>query len=319
MRRVLVIVMMAVLAGMLAGCGGSTKKEADTERWNSYISVSNFQSGLYRSLEAYLTAYGDGKEPVQPRNNASFLNSMMGGPMAKERFTTAVRRANELSGKGASELDKSAMKMCAQIDELWNALYDAADYYRSKGYIDDGYAKGKKLHSKIIGMYPAFDDTAAEFNGLMDAKAKVLRKDEIKELKADGFKVRAAMLGALDAAKNLQDILIEQDISSENLQSLKMDVFRPAYDELVRAIEEFEKVSANDAQLKKEDVEKYSVTNVGGGLKGVKAAAAGLIERYQQGKNAPGGAPGMIAGTPENFDQRMSTLVTRYNQAIGVR
>ena len=317
MKR-LILAMLAVFAIFaIAGCGGDSKakKEADTEKWNSYIDISNSMKTVYKGLDGYVEVFGNELKYEQPKSMTKFLNAMSSGP-EKDRVEKGLKKASELSAKGSTELDKTAAKTFAAMNELYTALADSYAYYRNKDYVDDNYAKAQKLHERVIKAYPAFEESTPVFNKIMDAEAKVRRKAEIKEMSAEGYKIRASMLSAIDAAKNMQDILIEQDITSQNLQSLKMDVFRPAYDEFVKALGEYDKVKDDKNQRKKEQIQDYSVESVAKCLKDVKASAAGLIERYQTKAAPPRMIPGSTTGTPENFDQKMDMLITRYNQSL---
>lgn len=306
---------------LLTGCGGSggsdsKKSEADTERWNSYVVVSNSLDKVDKALEAYLEAFGDSAQYQQTTKTTSFTNNM--NSSSTDKFGKDIDKALELSKKDSTELGKATTALLTPAKELWANLAEAADYYKNKNYVDDNYAKAKTLHEKIIAIYPSYDDNLPAFNDLMDKQNRELRKSDIKEMKADGRALMATMLEAIDAAQTMQDILYEQNITSENLQSLSMDKFRPAYDEYVKYLNEFEKLSKDEKLVKEEKLEGYSISSLLNALKSVKTSAAGLIERHQQNKKAPF-SPSMTTGTPEHFDRQMDALIARYNQAIGVK
>lgn len=326
MKKLIHLFLCLSLLILLTGCGGgsaisevlgdSKSKEKEIEKWNSYVGVSNGLGKINDKLNKYLEVFGDQKEYQKTDRFNSFLNSSLNSPV--EKYDKTLDKASEFSAKGSSDLDKTVAKTVGPVKELWTVLNEADSYYRNKDYVDDNYAKAKTLHEKIIATYPLLDNLIPEFNQIMDKSARELRKKEIKEMQDSGNKVMAAMLVTVDSAKKLQDIFYEQGINSANLQEIKMDVFRPAYEEYIKALNEYENIIKDEKQIKKEKFDDYSIKSMQNCFKEVKATASGIIERYESKKPASR-TPSMDSGTPEKLDQKMDSLITRYNQMLDSR
>jgi hypothetical protein len=135
------------------------------------------------------------------------------GPTGKERIIygtytiydtsacrKAVEKANTLEPRDAG-LEAAASAYADAVSKLEPLLKEADDYYERQDYKDDGMAKGKAMHPRLIAAWDAFAaaDTALR-NGvevINDRRAaERLAEIEQKEGRKAGYHVHALMIHA---------------------------------------------------------------------------------------------------------------------------
>lgn len=331
--------LMCALTGLvlLVGCSDEEKTESEsasgqessaparpsddgaveTGKWNAYVDLSNTMSGgYYRAIELYLEAFGRDevfRKPAAESKQMDFTNACLG--WQAESLTKSIDRVVAVSaGAPKTELDQSAAALAPDLKALWTDVLSMATYLKNKDYVDDDYAKAKKLHPGILAAIVRVDGKIHPFVVALTVQEGEMRQANLKAMREDGLEILPAMLEVLTAAENIQVYLDQNHITSQTMDHLKMDTFRPLYDELATKLQALKGVISED-KAEKEGLRYLSVGNYYELAQDVKTSAAGLIERHDKKANAPM-IPGMVAGTPEYFLTRFSTLVERYNGIV---
>ena len=120
---------------------------SDLEAYNNYVDLSNFMTGdVEESLDRYFNGVAPSKDfsPVEGGNyiTTTFTNH-------DYEFLDEVESQADL-GTSYTEMDEHALTLIPTLRALMQVLDEAGNYGNQKGYLDDNYAKGQEIHSRVV-------------------------------------------------------------------------------------------------------------------------------------------------------------------------
>ncbi|MDT3426397.1 hypothetical protein J2Z22_001923 [Paenibacillus forsythiae] len=293
------------------------KLDLEIAKFNAYVNLNNVMTGrLQDVLNDYFEEFGDG---ALPKIEKHFSGSLLSISSYDE---DAINLAFQYTDKEPAfdSLDSAVIQLEPSIKKLVAVLGEAYDYYDVKGYADDQFAKGKQLHARIIQAHRAYEKTAdVFFDGVNDLGQKRMQA-ELKELLANDEQIRYAILTFMLDAEALSDVMEQQEIYADNILDLDLKSFQAKYKVLITDLQNINKYAADKARVEKEGLREYALEAYVDAAKDVKVAATNIVERVKN-KRAVDEFTLKSSffrqnedGTPENYNDKVSTLISKYNQ-----
>ena len=331
MRFLAVLLTLLCLAGCSSGDSTqeSAKKEAapsagasrlderaEIEKWNSYVDLGNsIDTSFYRAMNAYFDAFGNGSTYKSDASSEAIDRFAASLPAPLE-LSRAIDQAILMSGKEPkSDLDLAVEEITPHLKTLWGALIASRDHHAGRKHLLEGDTLAAELHTQIFDAYQGLAASYDRFRDILNQADAARRKTDLQAMVDKGLVIRPAMLKLLDDAQALQDFLSSHSVTSGTLASLDLEAFEPLYGEFTQSFKDYEKVTANPGQPKKEGLKPKVIEDFGVQAAQVKASADKLMERRRN--NAPKvDDPQAVPGTPEQFAAVLGDLVDMYNFAL---
>ena len=194
----------APAAGSSSPAAAATKPAADAEAQakarNAYSKAYNGMIDDNRAVAAYYRSYkglGISSKKHSP-------NGFYGGPDDIQRMIKPIKEVRGAgSSSGDAQLDSAADAVVASGEKLI-AIWGTMDpYFRSKGYLEDKWAKADAndaaMRGGFEGMIADIDKLGNELDRVQDQK----RQERLAKYKAEGDMVMFNVLTAMDQAKKL--------------------------------------------------------------------------------------------------------------------
>ena len=297
---------------LLAGCNSAEKEFIETEKWKSYVAAVNYFDVMEKTVNGYIETFGEQSEYIPPANIAHFSL-----PEDSDDIAKAIDKALENGAKGKqNDLDKNARETLTPIKDLWQNIIAADSYYKNKEYEKDDFNKAKEYHVKILTDLKVVKEKAPAFNTAIENQELKLRSEELAKLRKDGFKLRASIIDAMDAAQYMQAALAKDGITSMNVEKMDVTAFKVSYDRFSKIFGEYQKLSEAEDLLKKEKLKKSSIEKLSSAFADVNDAAQEIINNSELQKTENQPLKPMTKGTPEYLYQKMKALVFAYRQAV---
>ncbi len=297
--------------------GGSSDTAAGKfDKYNAYIDLYNYaNSGIFSVTDDYFSKVGNGDEPVYEDD---FSMSMY--QVTEYDLRTVTDALDFVSKQPAyADLDPAADALAGALAPLCKSLQEAKDYYDSKNYVDDGFARGKALHKDIVGQWDAFLTALDAFNPKLDKLAAETKAAELEELKSNGEMISYYASKCLSDMNSLTEILSENDITAETLDTMPLDAYKAAYDTYAADYTELANLANDPDALSGEGYEAEDLKILVDRYKKVKADAATLLEKAQKGEgfsNAELLIVHLTDGTPEKLRESIDSAFYYYNSSF---
>jgi hypothetical protein len=146
----------AVLLGLFAADAGRAQSPSLAQKVNAYVGcINRLSERSYDSRERYFSWVGK-QGPTGKERIIYGLYTIYDTSGCKKN----VEQANAVEPRLA-ELEAAASAYAAAVVALEPLLKEADDYYTQENYKDDGMAKGRALHPRLVAAWDAFgpDDT----------------------------------------------------------------------------------------------------------------------------------------------------------------
>lgn len=314
-------------AGAASGESGKNKNDTaniealeeamEIEKYNAYVQLNNYMTGrLEQVLTRYFEKLGDGEQPIIGKhfsftmlsvsaNDKSALNKQFGYADKTPAFPT---------------VDPAVVKLKPVMNELVAILSEAHDYYETKGYVDDNFAKSKELHTKIVKAADGYYAASGEFLKAMASMGAERRQESLKKYQDNDQQLRYSALKFLMDAQALSAEMEEQGVTAKNILDLDMGKFKAKYDVLVEDLTNLTQLSQDAMRAKKEGLRSDLVEDYVDEAKEVKVAASEIIERVNK-KSAVDEFDLSNSfflenrnGTPEKFKKTLRDAIQEYNR-----
>ena len=118
------------------------QKLNEAKKYNVYVDSYNSLSSFDGIIDSYLRVAGDKEKLDTSKEISGHFNYTA-------NFLDNLKEASTSKPK-MEELDKAASALIPSLEELVGLLNEADDYYKAKDYLDDKYAEGQELHTKIL-------------------------------------------------------------------------------------------------------------------------------------------------------------------------
>lgn len=317
MVSILLITVLSACSSMnQAGVGMKTGESQKIEKYNSYVMLNNLMTGrINEVLLHYFEKFGTEKKPVIEKN----LSFIMLDVPASQREVIDQAQGYTTSKPAFASADSAVTQLTPVIKDLLAVLDEMKVYYDSKGYVDDDFAKGKQLHTKLINTNLAYEKAAnAYFKALqkMDAEQRLV---DLQNFKDSDQQIRYNALKFMIDAEATAIEMNEQGINASNVLELDMKKFKAKYDLMTADLNALVTLSKDQKQIEKEGMNSFSIENYVHSATEAKAAASKIIERINKKEpvsdsDLSGQFLDTTDGTPENFNSLLSTAIERYNE-----
>ncbi len=317
MVSILLITVLSACSSMnQAGVGMKTGESQKIEKYNSYVMLNNLMTGrINEVLLHYFEKFGTEKKPVIEKN----LSFIMLDVPASQREVIDQAQGYTTSKPAFASADSAVTQLTPVIKDLLAVLDEMKVYYDSKGYVDDDFAKGKQLHTKLINTNLAYEKAAnAYFKALqkMDAEQRLV---DLQNFKDSDQQIRYNALKFMIDAEATAIEMSEQGINASNVLELDMKKFKVKYDLMTGDLNALVTLSKDQKQIEKEGMNSFSIENYVHSATEAKAAASKIIERINKKEpvsdsDLSGQFLDTTDGTPENFNSLLSTAIERYNE-----
>ena len=167
------------------------------------------------------------------------------GPTGKEKTIDGIRQlddyqtgkcleniAQALAGGGTGTLVEPTKAYQTALTALRPIIKETKEYYEHKDYKDDGFAKGKELHAKLIPAFEAWDAANVAMRTTWDGQHRAQRAQDLASLEKRLGRKSEEFVSA--QVMNKAEELIETVTSSKDAQVLQTSIaaFQTAFDEM---------------------------------------------------------------------------------------
>ncbi|KAJ50596.1 hypothetical protein BD780_002714 [Clostridium tetanomorphum] len=311
---------------LLTSCGSADKSKAvssqeDTKKYNNYVTLSNYMTGwLDTALATYFNKFGIENEIIIKKGFDGF-----NGVPILDAHKNDLDKALEYASKKPSygETDAKIKVLHPKMKELMNTLGEIQSYYKSKGFIDDKFAKGKELHKKVCAQYKEYDALAEKFFTSFDTITEQKKKEDLDKLKKNDMMIRYYAMSILNRAQDIEMSFYKAKINDNNILNYDVNKYKEKYDLLTEDINKFIEYSKDDERRKKEKI--AIIPTFSSDVKRVKVTATDIMEVLKtkdttinsttKGKVTTGGKNALL----HEFSRIVSNMVDSYNNMINTK
>ncbi|MEZ4266342.1 MAG: YiiG family protein [Myxococcota bacterium] len=196
-------------AGGGAGGGAVEAGEAPSEddilnqKLNLYVDcINSYADRAFDSRGRYLSWVDEKTGPTGKEKRISYGLYTMSDP---KDCDAKVKQANELR-PDLPPLEEAATAYAAALMTLHPLLEEANTYYERENYKDDGAAKGRELHPKLLAGWAALDTANAALRKEFSAQRGAIQARELAELEAKGKNLRYYIAKTMNEARILTEL-----------------------------------------------------------------------------------------------------------------
>ncbi|WFD10927.1 YiiG family protein [Tepidibacter hydrothermalis] len=322
-KNVSYILICVIMCTLLSACSvsdtlqGSSSK-IDTEKYNSYITLSNYMTGwLDQGLTMYFKEFGI-EEQIKIDKNFDSFQTMPILQGHKDDVEACIEYASKKPSFGAA--DDSVKALCPKLKELMNTLNEIQNYYSTKSFVDDDFAKGKELHKKIYTQYNEYVALAETFFSELSVITEQKNKEDLESLKKSDYMIRYHAMSIVMRAQDIQMAFYEAKVNDSNILDFDVNKYKEKYDLLTEDINKFMEYSKDDERLKKEGLEANPfIGNFESDVERMKVTATDIMEILKtkdtsinsdtKGKVTTGGRNAPL----NTFNTKLSSVINSYN------
>lgn len=328
MRKLSFVVAIIMLGAMLSACSAITStgdrattgvtsgESKEIEKYNAYVGLNNLMTGrINEVLVHYFEKFGVDTQPVIEKN----FSFIMLDVAETEREVVDKANGYTTSQPAFGSADPVVIKLTPVIKDLLSVLDEMKAYYDTRGYVDDNFATGKQLHTKLMSANLAYETVANQYFTALQNLSNEKRLAELQKLKDSDQQIRYNALKFMIDAEATAIEMSEQGITAGNVLKLDMTKFKAKYDVMTADLNALMAISKDKKQIQKEGVNAFSIENYVHSATEAKAAASKIIERINKKEpvsdsDLSGQFLHTTDGTPENFNYQLSKAVERYNE-----
>ncbi|MBU5592279.1 YiiG family protein [Clostridium sp. MSJ-4] len=325
------IFMCLMICIFLSSCGSQEKSKevsskSDNGKYNAYINLNNYLTGwLSLNMQSYFNDFGFEEEiTIKEKFRKKEFEGAAVTPIVEGAFKD-VEKALEYTTKEPSYglADDSMKELCPKVKEVLNTINEIDNYYSSKSFLEDDFAKGKELHKKIYNEYSECVILTEKFFYDFDLIAEEKKKESLEALKKKDMMIRYYAMDIVTKAQDIDNAFYNAEISDDNILDYDVSKYKEYYDPLIEGIDKFREYVKDDERLKKEGLnntpflDKFKFD-----LKYMEGSANNIMEilttKDTSGKsNAKGSVrPNEKSITIRDFSTKVSSLVDSYNNLI---
>lgn len=227
--------------------------DQEARKWNSYVILANeVDARVLALLEDYVANFPE-REYSAP--GADFVFQRQGGDHRPRGVAGAVNEAmaNALL-EPQSELDPLALAYARSLNDLWQALNAAIDYYSDGAYKDDALARGPALHEAVVAASQAYWPVSDAFGLALLRRDEEMMSASVADLRKKGMPLHAAVLDLVLRARELERELYKLFQEEDKAPDFADPAFAGAAEKFSRACRTLEKKLADAGQRQKEDI-----------------------------------------------------------------
>lgn len=225
-----------------------TQQDA-SDKYNAYAKAFNAVTGMfygstkgmtdllakYKSQNLANRSSGRGSEPTRYMNTSMLRNSV-----------DALRSGVAVADAGPyAKLDAVAKAMFANGEPLLRLSREMEDYFSSKKYLEDDFARGREMDAPYIAGWSKFIEDHARLGAELEVAERANRVARIEHLRNAKEDLRAATAEALLSSSDLIDVF---DETSDFRSKDKTALGDPLAAKLEKCIAEIRELSQSDSR-----------------------------------------------------------------------
>jgi hypothetical protein len=211
-------------------------------------------------------------------------------PDLAQRALAASDRAREGEPK-IPRLDEAARDYARAFEAVIPVGNEASRYYERQDYKDDGMAKGREMHGRLVAVFEPFLAKRAVFEAELKAVKKVVNQRQLEAIeRREGKSYAWHVRNVMNSAEPLGD-LVQQEPSRELLKELDQRI--AGFAEAVRGFDDY--LGSPGAQKGK------------GAFDSTPRSFLGQVREYRE----------ELGSRPSSARSKLQFLVLHYNNMIG--
>lgn len=218
------------------------------DKYNAYVKSYNAVTGMfyggtkgmpdllakYKSQNLANRSSGSGSEPIRYMNTSMLRNSV-----------EALRTGVSIADVGPyTKLDAAAKAMFANGDPLLRLSRQMEDYFSSKKYLEDSFARGREMDAPYIAGWTKFIEDHARMGQELEVAARAGRIARIESLRSAKENLRAAAEETMLYSSDLIDLF---DEPSDFRNKDKTALGDPLARKLEKSTEEIRELAQTDS------------------------------------------------------------------------
>jgi hypothetical protein len=199
-------------AGAVQGAAHNTASAAAAEvspddalnaKLNLYVQcINSYADRAFDSRARYLSWVDEKAGPTGKERRITYGLYTMSDPKSCEEN---VVQANGLD-PDLPPLEQAATSYAAALMTLHPLLEEASTYYERENYKDDGAAKGRELHPKLLAAWAALDTANETLRKEFSAERSGIQARELAALEAKGKNLRYFIAKSMNEARLLTEM-----------------------------------------------------------------------------------------------------------------
>lgn len=216
--------------------------------------------------------------------------------------------------------DDAIKALCPKVKELMDTLNEIENYYSTKSFVDDDFAKGKELHKKLCTEYNEYTTLAETFFSEFAVITEQKNNEDLENLKKSDHMIRYYAMSIVMRSQDIQTSFYEAGVNDNNILDFDVNKYKEKYDLLTEDINKFMEYSKDDERIKKEGLEGNAFRgNFEGDIERMKVTAIDIMEILNtkdtsinsdtKGKVTTGGTNAPL----QTFNTKLSAVINSYN------
>ncbi|TCZ78254.1 DUF3829 domain-containing protein [Paenibacillus albiflavus] len=295
------------------------KKMQEVEKYNAYVGLNNLITGSIDNVtNRYFEQLGMEESPKIGKNFSFTMLSISSTVKSNlDKYLAYTDKKPEFT-----EIDPIVVKLKPVLKDLIAVLSEGHEYYDIKGYVDDQFAKSKELHTEILKITQAYEPIRNEFLDAMYVLGEEQTQITLKELQDEDQMIRYSALQLILSAEAVDNEMADQDIAADNVLNLNLEKYKAKYDVFVESMNKLNEYAQDEARIKKEGIDSYSLEQFVKKVKELKVSATNIIDRVNKKKKVDdfnlqsSFFRETQEGTPENYGKNLGQTIDYYNKMI---
>ena len=138
------------------------------------------------------------------------------------------------------------------MKQLITILGEIHAYTADDGFLEDNYAKSQEQHTALMGVLEEYFTYGDAFIYELNTVASQREKEELEQMKAEGYEVFYTLNMAMFSAEDLYNELSRQGIGNENVLDMDLTLIQPLYDEFTSYVDQVLQYDQDKDKLKQE-------------------------------------------------------------------
>lgn len=227
-----------------AGVTVKDPKMNEIDKYNIYVDSYNSLLNFDSTIDSYLKNAGSEEKLNTSKEISGYFNYKPSFLDKLKKATTSEPKMKDLDGAGA--------KLAPALEELTGLLNEADEYYKAKDYLDDKYAKGQELHTKILAAIKNYDTAMAEYNAALRKKANEVKTMEMEKAKKDGRMITYNKMLTLQLTEDIMYEIQSQKLTAANFTTADLTKIKPLYEQF-NEVQKQLRDSIKDPELMKKE------------------------------------------------------------------
>ena len=296
-------------------------KMNEIDKYNVYVDSYNSLLNFDSTIESYLRVAGDKEKLNTSKEISGYFNF-------NPSFLDKLKKASTSDPK-MEDLDKAAAKLAPALEELTGLFNEADEYYKAKDFLDDKYAKGQELHTKILVAIKNYDVAMGEYNVALRKKANEVKVMEMEKAKKEGRMITYNKMLTLQLTEDIMYEIQTQKLTAANFTTADLTKIKPLYEQFNEVQKQLRESIKDPELMKKEGYDEskpgasFNINDVKGFVDTstkFKTSMISFIERVEKKQgvdefklkhNFP---MENEDGSPEQLNKLRDELIQKYNQ-----